>query len=40
MKMTCRCGEYLSNQQAPNNIQLCVYTDREWDSILEQDIWE
>ena len=39
-KMTCKCGEYLSNQQSPNDIQLCVYTDREWDSILEQDIWE
>lgn len=30
----CRCGEGLSNNLAPNNIQLRVYTDNEWDAII------
>lgn len=32
-RMTCTCGAKLSNQEAPNDIQLRVYTDREWDAI-------
>lgn len=36
-KMECRCGEILSNSLAPNDIQLRVYTDREWDEILHED---
>jgi hypothetical protein len=39
-RMTCRCGEYLSNTAAPNDVQLRVYSDREWDKILENDIIE
>jgi len=37
-RMTCRCGAYLSNHEAPNDIQLRVYTDREWDEIFDCDI--
>jgi hypothetical protein len=36
----CKCGDRLTNQLAPNDIQLRVYTDMEWDKILEQDIIE
>lgn len=36
-KMTCRCGNHLSNVQAPNDINLVVYTDREWDNICACD---
>ena len=39
-RMDCKCGECLSNHEAPNDIQLRVYTDREWDFILESDILE
>ncbi len=34
----CKCGETLSNSQAPNDIELKVYTDREWDEILNNDL--
>jgi len=34
MRMQCKCGEILSNSMAPNDIQLRVYTDREWDDII------
>lgn len=33
-KMICECGFLLSNSEAPNNIQLRVYTDKEWDAII------
>lgn len=33
-KMICKCGLLLSNSEAPNNIQLRVYTDKEWEDIL------
>lgn len=36
-RMTCTCGAELSNHEAPNNIQLRVYTDREWDEIFDGD---
>ena len=36
-RMECKCGEVLSNSMAPNDIQLRVYTDKEWDSILAKD---
>lgn len=39
-KMECKCGETLSNTMAPNDIQLRVYTDKEWDKILESDTIE
>ena len=41
--MICRCGERLTDFLAPNEIQLWVYTDFEWDKLLEQDTvntWE
>lgn len=34
-RMNCRCGMYLSNHEAPNDIQLIVYTDREWEKIFD-----
>jgi len=40
LRMDCICGQYLSNSEAPNDIQLRVYTDREWDAILSVDIIE
>jgi hypothetical protein len=39
-RMECKCGEVLSNSMAPNGIQLRVYTDKEWDSILSDDTIE
>ena len=30
----CKCGEVLSNGQAPNDIQYRVYSDKEWDDII------
>lgn len=34
-KMNCKCGHVLSTTQVPNDIVLRVYTDREWDEILD-----
>ena len=28
-RITCKCGAYLSNHEAPNDIELVVYTDKE-----------
>lgn len=39
-KMNCKCGYILSTTQAPNDIQLRVYTDKEWEKILDCDIIE
>jgi hypothetical protein len=39
-KMTCKCGEFISNSEAPNDVQLRVYTDKEWDAILENETIE
>ncbi len=39
-KMTCKCGALLSNSESPNDIQLRVYSDKEWDKILSDDIIE
>lgn len=39
-KMECKCGYILSTTQAPNDIELRVYTDREWEKILDCDIIE
>ena len=38
--MNCKCGEVLSNSMSPNDIQLRLYTDKEWDSIMEKDTIE
>lgn len=37
-RLLCKCGETLSNSLAPNDIQLRVYTDKEWDRIINQDM--
>ena len=37
-RMNCKCGEVLSNSAAPNDIQLRVYTDKEWDRITDCEI--
>ncbi len=34
MRFRCKCGEILSNTQVPNDIELHVYTDVEWDNII------
>ncbi|WP_308722634.1 hypothetical protein [Paenibacillus polysaccharolyticus] len=36
-RMTCKCGEILSNVLVRNNVQLRVYTDKEWDDIIQLD---
>ena len=36
-KMVCTCGTLLSNHEAPNDIELWVYTDKEWDKIFDCD---
>ncbi len=33
-RFPCKCGRTLSNTACPNDVQLKVYTDREWDDIL------
>lgn len=33
-RFSCKCGEILSNSSAPNEIQLKIFTDREWDNII------
>ena len=42
-RFNCKCGEVLSNSMAPNEIELRVYTDKEWDEIMAVDTintWE
>ncbi|MCI8527144.1 MAG: hypothetical protein HFF17_14830 [Oscillospiraceae bacterium] len=34
-RMTCKCGKELSNHVAPNDIELIVYTDQEWEQICD-----
>lgn len=34
-RVKCRCGENISNSQAPNDVELIVYTDREWEEIFD-----
>lgn len=33
-RIKCRCGEIISTVQCPNDVQLRVYTDFEWDRII------
>jgi hypothetical protein len=33
-RIKCRCGKIISTVQCPNNVQLRVYTDFEWDRII------
>lgn len=42
-RFICTCGQLLSNSLAPNDVQLRVYTDKEWDNILQKECintWE
>ena len=36
-RMTCRCGKLLDNHESPNDVELVVYTDKEWDKICNCD---
>lgn len=36
----CKCGNRLSNSTVPNDIEYHVYSDREWDKIIEPDVVE
>ncbi|PYE41857.1 hypothetical protein HUB98_07220 [Paenibacillus barcinonensis] len=33
-RFQCKCGATLTNTIAPNDVELRVYTDKEWDDIL------
>ena len=33
--MNCKCIYVLSTTQAPNDVQLSVYTDKEWDALMD-----
>ena len=37
-KVMCRCGNLLSSVQCPNDVQLRVYTDAEWDAIINMGV--
>lgn len=37
MRFQCKCGEVLSNSLSPNEVELRVFTDKEWDSIINND---
>ena len=39
-RMNCKCGEILSNSLVPNDIEMVVYTSKEWDEILKEDTIE
>lgn len=36
-RFTCKCGNLFSNSACPNDIQLTVFTDPEFDEILKLD---
>lgn len=33
-RLLCKCGQTLSNSLAPNDVQLKIYSDKEWDKII------
>jgi hypothetical protein len=35
--LLCKCGNHLSNSEYPNDIVYHVYSDFEWDKLLEKD---
>ena len=37
-KFGCKCGFLLSNTESPNNVEYRVYSDHEWDVIVNQEI--
>lgn len=36
--MICKCGNILSTVEAPNDVQLRVYTDKKWDEIMNEEV--
>jgi hypothetical protein len=36
-RFDCKCGTTLSNSVSPNNIELRVYTDKEWNEYMQGD---
>ena len=34
-RITCKCGAESSNHASPNDIELVVYTDQEWEKICD-----
>ena len=34
-RITCKCGAEWSNRAAPNDIEVAVYTDQEWEKICD-----
>lgn len=38
--MKCECGRILSTTSVPNDIELVVYTDEEWETICQVDVIE
>jgi hypothetical protein len=37
-RFECRCGTVLSNSLVPNDVELRVYTDKEWDEYMIGDV--
>lgn len=37
-RFQCKCGEFLSTTEVPNDVQLRIYTDREWDDIINCEV--
>lgn len=33
-RLQCKCGVTLSNSLSPNDVELRVYTDKDWDDII------
>ena len=36
-RMECKCGMLLDNQESPNDIELKVYEDKEWEDIFSDE---
>ena len=36
-RVNCTCGAELSNHEMPNDVELVVYTDKEWGKICDCD---
>ena len=38
MRVYCKCGNVISTTQCPNDVELRVYTDKEFDDIINMEI--
>lgn len=38
MRFLCKCSRTLSNTLAPNDIELTVFTDKEWDDLINMGV--